>query len=133
MPLINLILLSAKSTLLCSLCDAELDPINISLLPADKMLSFVSRRHQRYIRRGRGISSRSCCALPCLFLKAAPALETHSGTHLPESFSITQWVAFRGVLLASQPASQWASQVSSHGVGWPPLACTSPVNFSAIQ
>lgn len=71
MPLINLILLSSKSTLLFSLCDAELDPINLSLLPAGKMLSVVSRQHRRDFRRGRSILLQVPLCPPLLVLESS--------------------------------------------------------------
>ena len=132
---VNLILLSYKSTILCASVWYWNWTLWTFLLPAGKMFSLITRGHQKDTGRGRGISSRFPCALACLSLdlQTTTAPEPHGGTHLPGAFNSTQMGGFpvrsAGISVTFLVGLTGVQLMSSHGAGWPLLACTPPLHL----
>lgn len=110
---------SSESTLFALLCDTGVDCKHFSL-SIWQMLRFVSRGHWKATAGGRALLLISLCFFPSCVLWLLVALGTPSGSHPPESFTSTHWMA-----------SQWVLKAPRKTVSCSPaLACLTPENFT---
>lgn len=93
----------------------ELDPVNISPLPAGMMLSFANRGHQEATAEGRNFSSRVSCASLSQFLQpmGAPVSAFQCGWLLQQAATSSFPNTAEALFCVQPPPSTPREQISS--------------------